>query len=113
MDASNLDMLAMMAFLRDAPAIGVHVPGRPDITGAELQRGIRFMFDRVPLNLPKLPPLVDVTPAPAKAKRGRPAKAAKAVQPGSAGAWVLRPDRASRKRCAQHHPDPGLRSHYG
>jgi DNA polymerase-3 subunit beta len=82
-DTTALDMLAMMSYLRDAPAIGVHVPGRPDINGATLQRGIRFMFDRVPLSLPPL----EVIAAPAvKVKATRARKSA--VAAGSAGQWV-------------------------
>jgi DNA polymerase-3 subunit beta len=86
MDSSNLDMLAMMAFLRDAPAIGIHVPGRPDINGAELQRGIRFMFNRVPTYLTPLEPIA--TPAPVKVKAVKVTRAKKGGVPGSAGQWV-------------------------
>ena len=81
MDASNLDMLAMMAFLRDAPAIGLHVPGQPGITGDKLQQGIRFMFNRVPMILPALDVLPPALAPKAKAK-------AKSVTPGSGKVWT-------------------------
>lgn len=101
-DTSNLDMLAMMAYLRDAPAIGIHVPGRPDINGASLQRGIRFMFNRVPVYLPPAEPIVDVTPVSARAKRGRPARDPKAVQPGSASAILATVKRVMRATITKH-----------
>lgn len=82
METNALDMLAMMAYLRDAPGIGVHVPGRPDINGRTLQRGIRFMFDRVPLSLP---PVEVIAPAPVKVKATR---TKKTTAPGSAAQWV-------------------------
>lgn len=86
------DMLAMMAVLRDMPAsqLGVHVIGRPEITGARLQAGIRHLFGRV--GQASIAAVAAAAPAPVvavKAKRARVVKG-DGLQPGEAFVRGLR-----------------------
>jgi DNA polymerase-3 subunit beta len=99
LQAVTPDMLAMMAYLRDIPlsSIGVHVAGRPDITGARLQAGIRFLFNRANVTVQPVA-VAPLEPAkPVKASR------AKTTEPGTVAAFLAalqRVARAGDTRCS-------------
>lgn len=104
----NPDMLAMMAYLRDIPlsTIGLHVAGRPDISGARLQAGIRFLFNRA---INAVPGVVQAAPAPTKATRAtRGSKASTSAPEGSVKAFVMALQRCMRAAMTGHCSIPTL-----
>ena len=88
--ATSADLRAMLTYLRDAPTehIGVHVLGRPDITGARVQAGIRVLLASCSTPAPVTPATLPER-APPRPKRAGP-------PPGSAGALLAAVKRVTR-----------------
>lgn len=88
--AQNPDLMAMMAYLRDAAPdrIGLYVPDRADIKGTQLQAGLRLLFERATMAAKAIETVAaEIAPAPV-AKRGKAAPKAKVAEIGTIGVFL-------------------------